>query len=51
MFNAGSPWNQAAGESGADMKALEEYILNKHAGIEEERLKRFESGRVKSVYD
>lgn len=51
MFNASSPWNNAAGSSGANMQALEEYVAKKNAQLEEDRLAKSGAEQVKSVYD
>jgi len=51
MFNMGSPWNLAAGNSAADLKTLEQYYNNKHAAMEEDRVARMKDGKVQSVYE
>ena len=51
MFNAGSPWNQAAGEGTANMKELEEHYRKVQAEVEQERIGRINNGQIKSIYD
>lgn len=51
MFNAGSPWNQAAGESSANLKQLEEHYRRVQAEVEEERIARLKQTKGKSVYE
>lgn len=51
MFNAGSPWNQAAGQGSANMKELEEHYKRVHAELEQDRQARIKDGKVRSLYD
>ena len=53
LFNTGSPWNVAAGQQGADLRALTQHYHDMDKQREEERLAKVEAqgGKVVTVYD
>lgn len=51
MFNAGSPYNAAVGETGINLKELEQYYRKVQAEVEDERAARLKQSNGRSVYE